>query len=49
MRAIRRGEDPRESSELGKRTLRVFHERFAFDPPPLEHIEEAEDGTLKAV
>ena len=49
MRALRRGEDPRESSELGKRTLRVFNERCVFEPPPLEHIEEADDGTLKAV
>ena len=49
MRALRRGEDPRESSELGKRTLRVFNECCVFEPPPLEHIEEADDGTLKAV
>ena len=47
MRALRRGEDPRESSELGKRTLRVFNECCVFEPPPLEHIEEADDGTQK--
>lgn len=49
MRALRRGEDPRRSPEIGKRTLHAFNHRCSFDPPPLDHVEIAEDGTLKMV
>ena len=49
MRALREGQDPSKSGLVGKRTQRALQNYCHFSPPPVDHVEEAEDGTLKVV
>ena len=49
MKALRDGRDPFKDDRVGRRTKDALRATCSFEPLTLEHLEEADDGTLKAV
>ena len=49
MKALRDGRNPFEDGRVGRRTKDALATTCCFEPLALEHLEEADDGTLKAV